>query len=79
MAKGIVDVFEAVEVEYRNRSRTTGQAVTRPDRLVKIVLQAGSISEPGERVVMREMLELFLDDLPLGHIAAGKKVLLLRF
>src|ERR1035437_6557408 len=79
MAKGIVDVLEAIEVEYCNRSRTTGQAVTRPDRLVKIVLQAGSISEPGELVVMREMLELFLDDLAFGYIAAGEKVLFLRF
>ena len=66
MPERIVDHLEVVEVDEDHRDRTGG--ALREYRLLQAVVEEVAVGKPGERVVVRMALELFLVALALDRV-----------
>ena len=73
VAEAVVDDLEIVEVEEQHGQR--GGAAPGPNqRLLHAVGEEKSVGEPGQRVVVREVLETLLGLLPLGDVPEHEQV-----
>ena len=72
MAKGVVHRFEAVEVDIQQRQ---GRAATqRGQVLLEVITQATAVGQPGQCVMLRQVLNPRLCPGLLGHVAGGAAV-----
>ncbi len=72
MAQGVVHRFEAVEVDIQQRQ---GRAVTqRGQVLFEVVAQAAAVGQPGQCVMLRQVLNPRLCSRLLGDVAGGPAV-----
>ena len=62
VAEGVVDLFEAVQIDHQQRHRRVLGA-TRGDRLLNPQVQHGSIGQVGQQVVERLVLERTVEHL----------------
>ena len=67
VAERVVDVLEAVEVEHQDRA-AMAVALGRSQRAVELLLEAAAVEQPGQRVVVGEVLQLALEALALGDV-----------
>src|SRR5665213_1072143 len=76
VAKRIVDVFEPVEIEHRDGDWARRSARVLVKQPIEIFMQARPIGKTRQLVIMGQSAQLFLSNLPLGHVSAEKEILL---
>ena len=67
MAPDVVDLFEAVDV-HEEDGKPVAAALRRGNRLGQPIVEEGPIGQVGERIVERQLLEIFL--VPCGGFPA---------
>ena len=68
VAERVVHVLEVVEVDHQDRQPVLGAPRER-DRMLDAVAEQAPVREQRQRVVERELAELVLERLALGHVA----------
>ena len=68
VAKRIVDVLEAVEVEREHRAGAGAEASRVRKRPLELGVKATAVEQPRQRIVVGEVLELTLEALTLGDV-----------
>ncbi len=67
MAKSIVDMLEAIQIQQEDRERIAAPAMPR-DRVLDFFHNRQAVGQPGQHVVMRHEGDALLGPLPLGDI-----------
>ena len=68
VAERVVDVLEVVEVERRARAPRCRSARRTASDAVELLLEAAAVEQPGQRVVVGEVLQLALEALAVGDV-----------
>ncbi len=77
VAQRVVDVLEVIEIEENQRQRLMA-ALRAAERVADAVLEQAAVRQPGERIEMREPLDMLLRCLVLGDVAEDADIVAQR-